>query len=202
MCKSGRSLCRAYKPQVKYFQPIPCFRGKSKFELKMRRGGARSVPELPCAAHTMALRSAPTARGVAPRTALDAQENQDPEHVGISAKSLVSASGPPSKARNSVSSDSSTRKHRRALQSIDSNCPRPTVNAPKRAQPNASARDLQSPVDAKKSLGQATVALHTSTGPEGQETGRTGAATTPVDEAQSPHSSSEQTEAQESENLA
>ncbi|KAE9034518.1 hypothetical protein PR003_g10086 [Phytophthora rubi] len=150
----------------------------------------------------MALRSAPTTRGPATRTSLDAQENEDPEHVEISAKSLVSASGPPSKARSSVSSDSSTRKHRRALHSIDSNRPRPAVNAPKRALPNAPSLGLQSQVELKKEHDVLKAPAEANKGLEGSETGHRSASITGDTVAQTPRPSGEQTEVQDSENLA
>ncbi|KAG6617228.1 Exosome complex exonuclease RRP41 protein [Phytophthora cinnamomi] len=154
----------------------------------------------------MALRSAPTARAPAARAPQDAQENQDPDHVGFAAKSLVSAAGPPSKARNSISGDSGPHKHRRALHSIDSNRPRPAVDAPKRSLSSAPACGLQSPSQAKKPHGQAAssvpVSREANSAQERLETGHTGDALAAANETQSSCVALEQLEQQESENLA
>ncbi|ETN15736.1 hypothetical protein PPTG_06945 [Phytophthora nicotianae INRA-310] len=154
-------------------------------------------------------RSALTARGAHALASSEAQENQDPVDAKISTKSLVSASRSAIKAPEAKSSnahDTSARTLRRALHSIDSNRPRPTLNPTRRPPSNAPSHAPTDPVEAKKVRRQAATSKQTFTktnnATEGLITGHKRPATAAANEAKTPTLSEGQSDEQESENLA
>ncbi|KAG7392420.1 Exosome complex component RRP41 [Phytophthora pseudosyringae] len=153
-------------------------------------------------------RSAPKARTALAAPSADAQENEEPVHVEIAAKLLVSASGPPVKAQGAKSSsprDTGTRKLRRALHSVDSNRPRPAVNPPRHPLSRSPSQSPTAAVEAKRARGQAADLIQNAKGntaTEGPTTGHKRPATAAADEAKTPTGSGRQSEGRESENVA
>ncbi|GMF23475.1 unnamed protein product [Phytophthora lilii] len=150
-----------------------------------------------------------SARATARPASSAAQENQEPVGVRITSKALESAAPAPAKAKHSGPSASVSRKHRRALHSIDSNRPRPVshsaVAAPKRPLSNAPSRALTDPLEATKSGGQATTSIQNATeankAAESMLSGHKRPATTTELELKTPGELGDHTE-QESENWA
>ncbi|KAI9981087.1 hypothetical protein PInf_010496 [Phytophthora infestans] len=154
-------------------------------------------------------RSVSTTRGPLALGSSDAQENQEPIDATISIKSLAPASKSATKAQGTISSssqDSSARKLRRALHSIDTNRPRPTVNPSTNPLSNAPSYTLTNAAETKKVRGHAATISQTSTATndatEGAITGHKRLAAAAANEAKMPTRSGGRSEEQESENLA
>ncbi|RLN60466.1 hypothetical protein BBJ28_00010234, partial [Nothophytophthora sp. Chile5] len=187
--------------------------------LRSRGTAAASAARLR-AAQTMDHRVASTSPRVFTPPASDAQENQEPVHVAMDAQRAVVAPGPPAKVeatQHSSASDPSHRKHRRALNNIDSNRLPPILNPsplpPKRPLSAQPTRGPKGPVQAALSgnlhshVARPTGAQMPRSGdpkttPRTSLTGLKRLATSTANGARSPADASPPSEAKESENLA